>query len=454
MLPIAAAIMALALSDTRGDRSVPSMLLGAAAVAAGVVAGFESTGDSIDYRGFEATTWGSILAAGALLCAARATFATGDASARAAASIAGGLAAASMFAPDLLWLGVLMSATTLATFAAVALEGEDLRGTLAAAGGDVLVLAGLAIASKDSLSLSPPVHDIAGVLVIAGAVLRMGVIPSLINERGTARPLVTGVLRAQGGFVCMLAVAGGSGRGIALASLGAAAGVVAWISGVMGKRYAAAAIMPAATAAAGFGLGGSIATIGAMAALAAGLAAAAAPRSFARHAYSVAPTGGLFFGVAAVFGVSMHLGASRPEYLPIAVGLGLGVLAATSSAWRTTGEQTDDRAPLLAGAASVLVLGALAFAPAAVRDQALIPALGSATPGAVSSFAPTTDLMIAAAVLAVLGLFIGGAGRAVSTPEAAAAPVVLPRPIVAGLLAAQAGCAAWLFVSAGSRGWL
>ena len=503
ILPVGAAVFALLVEDGAGGRLIPMLLMVAAAASAAAAGVFAAVGNEVVWQRFETDAWRGVLSAGALAGSAAAMI-RGGAGTRAALAIGGSAAAASIVSPDVLYLGVTLAVSS-AAFAVASFAASHVsplrrsRMLLPLIAADALAIGGLAIAARATLAFEP-VSGAAGGLLLAGAALRLGLIPAIVDDavRAEAGAIWLGPVRAQGALLAGLAVAGSSSRGFWLLALGAAGAAIASVRLSRDSDAAAVLVVPAAIAAAGIGLGGPVAIAGAALALAASFAALVMLQSSASLAVptlSFAPAGGALLGFGLAGGALWRVAAARPEFVPAAVALGVAAGLAAVTAWEAAerGRATPSvarHAPAAFVAASVavpalVVAGALAFAPGFAFERAgtaIALAAGAAPALVVPPESLSEGLGIAVAGLVLAGLLAGGLRRGTSATHrvdppprwmrgwAAALPAPrehsldamaragrLARPwLIASAVATAAVAAglARLVLTAGGRGWL
>ncbi|HVL91468.1 MAG TPA: hypothetical protein VM841_14670 [Actinomycetota bacterium] len=507
ILPLGAAVFALLAGQSPVARGIARVLMAAAAAATATAGALAALGHDVLWQGFDPDAWTGLLAAGALAGAATA-MSTRSVAVAAAAAVAGGTAAGSILAPDVLYLGVLLVAST-AAFAVTAYAApaasplRRARVLLPLGIADALALAAFVAAGDQSLAIGP-FSGTAGALLLAAAALRLGLIPSVVEDalRSGTGSLLLGPVRAQGALLATVALAGSSSRGLWLLALGALGAAIAAVRLMRSPDISALLVVPAAVAACGLGLGGHVAIAGAAAALAVAfvavvLLAGSGEPTLAAPVAAFAPVGGSLLGFGLTGGAVWRLAAARPEFIPAAVALGAAAALSAVTAWQVTERARANPRPYglrrpgsawavaLTAAPAVAIAGFLAFAPAFAYERAgsavaLAAGAGQALVSPPESIAE--GLGIAFAALALAGLLIGGGprgtiptGRAASPPRwmhgwAAALPAPRERSVEASrrasakarpwlVLTAVAGIAALglavrLVLVAGERGWL
>lgn len=391
--PLAAAVVALVFAGAAGERVAPIGLLIAAAGGAVAAAALSAIGEAQAWRGFDADPWRAALAAGACLAAAAAIKGRRPEERALHASLAG-LAAASLFAPNALWLGLALPATTGvygAVLLAQARRAEDrvraLRALSAMLVADVVALVGLASAGRRGYSLPVGVDGGAWLVAIAAAI-RLGLWPALLEEAflaGGAAPAL-GPIRAQGALLAALVAASGGAPSRTLAGVGAAAALAGGWRVVRDGSAPALAAVQAGIVAIGFGVGGPAGVWGAVLLVGASLAAwppwlAGRGVQAARASLGLAPAGAGLAGAALVCSAALQAAASHPAYLLLATPAIAAVAASAIGVWRTERpeqpeEETQGDVPVSGVSRGGTALDGLWLAPAlgAVALLVVVPA--------------------------------------------------------------------------------
>ena len=464
--PIAGAVVAGAFGDIPAARRVSALLFSGAALA-GAAYGLQRaiSGAGVDWRGFTMDPWRGVLACGSALAIAVAVARVEEspaAAGRQAAIFAGGAAA---FVPlvvpgaHLLAVGLLAGTIGFGVVAfAEARSGESplraVRSVAALVCSDILALVALGASLGRGVIL--PVHPsaTAGALLLAAAVIRLGIAPAggPAADASRASPALGlfwhGPVRAQGFLLGVMAL--GAGRGVAHAAAAVAALAILTTSAAA-RRDGVFAFAPFASAIAllGFALGGATATWGATLALAAGFAAWPARYGgrrispLARASLVAIPAGALLSGAALVLGVVLGTTASRPWYLALALPALAGSAAALSTIWRAAGEGAGDGdeaspprvssgIPWIPAALGIAAAAALAAAPARAASGIGIPVAASLGIGPLLSAGGDPGVPEGLAVLILAAGLIAfaagpGSGRDDAEPAEPSEPAAVAR---------------------------
>lgn len=490
ILPVLAAVVALVLEDGPGSRTAPAMLMLIAAGAAGTAGVLSATGHDVRWQSFDADAWRGLLAAGALLVAAASVGVASASGPRGAVAVGAGTAAGSLFAPDLLGVGLLLIVST-AAFAVASIVGRAnpsarLRSLAPLAVSDALALIALSSAAGTSLVFAP-LGRVPGTLLLVAAAIRLMPLPAWLEdaEPGGTGAAWLGAARAQGALLAMLAVAGQPARASALMTAGAVVAAVAAARLMHSPGMGSLLVVPGAIAAAGIGFGGAVATAGAavtlVAAFAAGALAVARRPSMSAPVLAFAPAGAALLGFALTGGAIWRVAAARPEYVSVAIALAAAAGLAAVTAWRmqdpqpeplpseplpsgplpsgpppllddeTAGDDAADVgepepivvaaprrawAPVIVAAVALIVAVAPAFAPMFAYDHGA--AFVAAAAGAPRSLTGAPEVFseglgIAIAALVLVGLLAGGRIPGGHDPAPAAAAPRWMRGWAAGL---------------------
>jgi hypothetical protein len=346
LAPLLAAVIVVSFEESPVGRVLSRVAMFVGAAGAGLALARTLMGDRATWQGFVADPWRALLAAGALLVSC-AFSSRGTGWSRGAVAVAGAVGSAAIFAPDALWLGILLPATTAAYAVAALTVSEDpavrleaMRSTVALVVADLAAVLGLILGASKGLTL-PPSSSTAAALLLAAGAIRLGLAPAA-TEDAVASGLGAawlGPVRAQGALLAGFAVAAGGARATVLAGLGTAMAVGAAWRAFREHATEPLATVAAGVVAAGLGLGGPVGAAGAVLTLASSFAAW--PLWLARRAdgaavptFAFAPAGATFVGGVMIAGAALQAGAVRAPYLVIAVGLLVAAPLAVLTAWR------------------------------------------------------------------------------------------------------------------------
>ena len=505
LAPLAGVIFAIAFAEAPSQRRV---LVGVSSLAmlGGAAAGLvrATAREAVSWRGFEADAWTALLALAAI-----APIAAGIA--RAARHPRPGWTEAALFGcaaagvvpilvPSLHLLAVTLPVSTLAfACAAVAVSGgrppkiRILRSVAALALSDVLLLLGLGTAVSAGTRLPPELSTTAAALVVAGAAIRLGLVPlSWGGDDAAAESRLLGVvwlgpIRAQGLLILPFALSGG--RSIAYAAAASAAATAAVSAATVLRRPDAMAIssIGAALAVLGLSLGGPSGLWGAALAIVATAAFAPAwyargpARELGRTNAAAMPAGALLPAAVLVLTAAFEAAAVRPGFLAFAIPatlatIGVGAAALTGPSAKARVRPGGVTGPLL-GALALAALVAVAALPQRATSGLAFPvadALGVGRLLGVGDGPGVSDelavVMIGAAFLAfVVGPGRLGTGGAPQRRRTDPPEVTIPiPPVLSGfleharawkvaaaiLLAASIGVAMRVYIVAAGRGFL
>jgi hypothetical protein len=438
--PIAGAVLAPAFGDVAVQRRVLAALCSAAAIGGAVWAVVRTvSGSEVAWRGLTLDPWRALLVFGAVAASA-AAIARADGTSRPGMSQAAIFAAtAAGIAPLVVTSSHLLAVTlpvstlglAVASFAAISDPSRALRSVRAVAtlaASDALALVALGLALEKGSALPPKLSTTAAAVLLAAAIVRLGVTPGAgpsadaSRAHGSIGLLWLGPVRAQGFLLAVFAV--GAHRGVAYAAAASAAlGIV--VVGTTASRRSRRGLLPAlgtGVALLGFSLGGAIPTSGAVLALAAAFAGPVAFSSGgvwsagARTTLSTLPAGGLIAGSALVLGAALAAGAIEPWFLALAVPATVGLLAAVGSVWAARGEGGRASGFPAAFAASIGIATGLALAavPERTTDWLALPVAQSLGVGRLLSVGGEPGMADGLALI-VLGValiaLLAGPGR-------------------------------------------
>lgn len=442
--PLAGAILAPAFAEFPAQRRALAGICIAAMVAGAALALVRTvTGSPVSWRGFGLDPWRALLVAGAVFSSVLAV-ARADEDERPPLAQAAFFAATAALVVPLFLAGshtlslalpVGTAGLAVAAFAATR-EGPALlragRVLAMLAASDVLALVALGMALSNGTRLPPELSLVAGFLLLAAGLVRLGLAPigAALDEAIEADVglglLFGGGVRAQGFLLAVMAI--GSHRTIAYAAAAAAALaliVVALRTAGRSSEAPGASVASAGTAVAvlGFALGGPAASWGAVLALATSFAAwplwsaGGAFGATARASLAAVPAGGLLTGVALVVAAALDAGTVRPWFFALAVPALGALVAVAASVWTSDGEERAGE-PIATGVvAAIGLLAALALAAVPVRASTGlgIPVNNALGTGRLltTEGAPGIPEDVAAAALASgLIAFAAGPGRA------------------------------------------
>ena len=413
--PIAAAVVALAFAEESGAKAFPALLL-ALGLAGTMYAGIEQgLGHSAAWRGFEGSAFRELLAGGTLLCAVASMFRLRSSFSRGAACVAAGLVAASAFAPDGLWLGLALVASSVAIGVLMLIELGSPAPILQVAMSDVLAIGGLAIAGRGSLAFSA-VKGAAGWLILFAGIVRLVVVlrEREVLKRSGVRALMYGGVRAQGALLCVVGVAGSSARATALVVVAASGCAIAAFIGARGNP----SIVVALIVAAGIGIGGSAGLWGVAAGLIALMVTAALevlPLEGSSQAIGgFAPLAASFVAAVLVSGVALRIGVRRPGYAVAGAAILAAAISNAARSWlagRPVQRPSGMLSGFLVGIPAVSALLLIAFAPGVARRSVfshVAQSVGIERGLAPVREMPVPNLGLVIGVLAVVGFLLGG----------------------------------------------
>jgi hypothetical protein len=432
--PLAGAVLAPAFADVPAQRRVFGAFCAAVALG-GAVWAIERTvaGTGVAWRGFAVDPLRAVLVFGATL-AASAALAQVDERQRPVAGQAAIFAATAAGVVPLVIAGSHLLAVALpvstAGVAVAALasapdavaEFRASRALAALVASDVLALVALGSALAHGTALPPHLSTLAAALMLAAAVIRLGVAPAAgpaVDAAAGAAPvgaLWLGPVRAQGILLAGFAVAGH--RSVAYAA--AAAATLAIVATGMAPEKRRETTLPALSIAVvllGFALGGPAPAWGAVLALTAAFAgpvawaSGGAASAAARATLGALAGGGLVAGAVLVIGSAFDAGAVRPWFLAFAIPASAGAVAACSSVWsREARERVPGVAAAVAAAIGTAVALTIAAAPERATEWLAVPVARSLGVGTLLSTGGERGF---AGGLAVIVLVVGVVGFAV-----------------------------------------
>jgi hypothetical protein len=506
LAPFAGIVLAITFAEAPSQRRV---LVGISSLAmlGGAVAGLVRTAaaEAVSWRGFGADAWTALLALAAVASIVAGIARAGRVSnagwteAALFASAAAGVVP--LLVPNVHLLAVTLPVSTLAFVCTSVVVSRGfptgiriLRPVATLALSDLLVLLGLGTAISTGTRLPPELSTTAAALVLAGAAIRLGLVPLSwgSDDATSGSPILASVwlgpIRAQGFLLVPFAL--GAGRGLAYAAAAVAAATALVGAALALRRPSLGSISSVGTAVAvlGLALGGPAGLWGATLAIAATFALIPAwyardgARELAGPTAGALPAGALLPGTVLVATAAFDAASVRPGFLAFAVPVTLAAMAlgatVVAAAGRSGGVRTRRGvAAAVFGGLSIAAVTAIAAVPQRVMHGLAFPVADALGVGRLLrvGFEPgITDelavIMIGAAALAFLTgpgpLGSGGApaARRIDPPEVS---VPVPRVVlglleharawtVAGavLLAASVGIAIRIYVVAARRGFL
>jgi hypothetical protein len=398
LAPLAGAVFAWSFADAVGQRRFLVSVCAAAALGGAAYALVRTIdGHGVAWRGFVADPWHALLAAGALMsvavAAAAAEAVAGDHPPPGEQATRAHLAQALVFATGagavtpllvgsshllavtlpLATVGLAASSLALAPDGPRALRAR--RAIVALATSDVLALVALGTALGSGAGLPPVLSTAAGGMLLAAALIRLGLVPIAWPAPDAARAhsalglLWLGPVRAQGFLLLVFSLRGARGLGYAAAAAGAATAFAsAWSRDAEDDAGAALASAGTGIAVLGFALGGPAALWGGILAAAGAFLAPVAWTAGhrwadgARPSLGVLPAGGVFAGAVAVLIVAFDAGARRPGFLALALPAGAGVIGVAGRALSARAPGRRGGLVLAGGTAGLALVAALALA--------------------------------------------------------------------------------------------
>jgi len=443
--PLAAAVLAPALADAPLQRRV---LVGAAAAAAlgGAAYGLVRTVDSspVAWRSFSLDPWRGLLVCGAVLSMVAAA-------AHADARPRGSIAQAAVFTAGTAMIAPLLVGTThllvfgllagTAGYAAVAfvtsVPGSGslraARSSVALILSDVLACGAIGTSLGGGTGLPPHLSTIAGGLLLAAALIRLGLSPfagpaaDADSAGATLGLLWHGPVRAQGFLLVIMAL--GAGRGVAYTAAAAAVLSILVVSPAALLRGGTSSLPLVATGVGllGFAIGGAPATWGATLATAAAFASWVAWRAGegwsggARATLAAASGGGLIAGSALVAAAVLAAGTVDLWFLALALPAIAGLLAGLCIVWRSVEPRLAHAtgpgggiAAAIAAAIGIAVGLTMAALPGRAASGLGVPVAGALGVGRLLSVGGEpgiTDTLGVLALAAGLAAFAAGPGR-------------------------------------------
>ncbi len=439
--PLAGAVLAPAFAEYPAQRRViVGVCLAAMTGGAALALVRTVSGSPAAWRGFAFDPWRALLVAGAVFSSALAV-ARADEDENAPLVQAAFLAATAALVTPLLvggshTLSIALPVGTagfaVAAFAATR-DGPALlragRSVAMVAASDVLALVALGMALSNGTRLPPDLSMMSGFLLLAAAVVRLGLAPvasaldEAIETDAALGLLFNGGVRAQGFLLGLMAI--GSHRTVAYAAAAVAASALVTVAvRAVAVRYAeapGASLSAAGTAVAvlGFALGGPVASWGAVLALAAAFAAwplwsAGGPLGVpARASLAAVPPGGLLTGAALVVTSVLDAGTVRPWFYALAVPAIGALLIIAAGVWKSEPEERagEPIASAVIGVLGLLVALALAAVPARAASGLGSPVINGLGTGSLLTTATAPgipeDLAVVALAAGALALAAG-----------------------------------------------
>lgn len=441
LAPLAGVIFAIAFAEAPRQRRV-LVAISSLAMVGGAAAGLvrATAREAVSWRGFDADAWTALLALAAIAPVgagvARAARLPRPGWSEAALFACGAAGVAPLLVGSVHLLAVTLPVSTLAfaCCAVVVSRGRPpgirvLRSVAALALSDVLLLLGLGTAVSSGTSLPPELSTTAAALLLAGAAIRLGLVPlswggdDAAAESRLLAAVWLGPMRAQGLLVLPFALSGG--RGVAYAAAGAAAATAVVSAATVLRRPDVVAISTVGVALAvlGVSLGGPSGLWGATLAIAASFAFAPAwyarggARELSRPNGAAMPAGALLPGAVLVLTAAFDAAAIRPGFLAFAIpatlatiGLGAAALSGASG----DGPRRGGAAAAVFGALSLAALVAIAALPQRATSGLAFPvadALGVGRLLRVGDGLGVSDELAVIMIGVALVAFLVGPGR-------------------------------------------